>query len=77
VARIWRLTFDMSGMRKRAKPAGACPLDGRVRRHLRRAALFAGNASYDAPLTHEDRRQSRCSSREAERAMIVAELPTR
>jgi hypothetical protein len=26
-----RLTFDMSGMWKRAKPAGTCPLDGRVR----------------------------------------------
>jgi len=26
-----RLTFDMRGMRRWAKPAGACPLDGRVR----------------------------------------------
>jgi hypothetical protein len=29
-----RLTFDMSGVRKQAKPAGARPLDGRVRRHV-------------------------------------------
>jgi hypothetical protein len=33
----WRLTFDMSGMWKRAKPAGTCPLDGRVRRLCERS----------------------------------------
>ena len=32
----WGLTFDMSGSRRQAKPAGGCPLDGVVRR------LFAG-----------------------------------
>ena len=30
-----RLTFDMRGMRRWAKPAGACPLDGRVRPRAR------------------------------------------
>src|SRR5205085_7661638 len=29
-----RLTFDMSGGRKQAQPAGGRPLDGRVRRHV-------------------------------------------
>src|SRR5574341_1886294 len=28
--RLWGITFDMSGMRRWAKPAGACPLDGGV-----------------------------------------------
>lgn len=28
------LTFDMSGDRRQAKPAGGRPLDGGVRRHL-------------------------------------------
>ena len=27
------LTFDMSGSRRQAQPAGGCPLDGGVRRH--------------------------------------------
>jgi hypothetical protein len=27
----WALTFDMSGKRKQAQPAVACPLDGEVR----------------------------------------------
>jgi hypothetical protein len=40
---IWRLTFDMSGGRKQAEPAGGRPLDGGVRRlveglHIARAA---------------------------------------
>ena len=35
----WHLTFDMSGMRRRAKPAGACPLDGRVSRLITRRTL--------------------------------------
>jgi plasmid maintenance system killer protein len=34
VRRHWRLTFDMRGGRKQAKPAGGRPLDGRVRRHV-------------------------------------------
>jgi len=29
-----RITFDMSGMTQRAKPAVACPLDGGVRSHV-------------------------------------------
>ena len=34
------LTFDMSGSRKLAKPAGGCPLDGGVRPHLGFAATM-------------------------------------
>lgn len=30
-----RLTFDMSGSRRQARPAGRCPLDGRVRDGLK------------------------------------------
>src|SRR5664279_2133686 len=30
----WGLTFDMSGSRRQAKPAGGCPLDGGVRSHV-------------------------------------------
>lgn len=32
-ATFWALTFEMSGKRKQAQPAVACPLDGRVRGH--------------------------------------------
>ncbi|WP_216629195.1 hypothetical protein, partial [Piscinibacter terrae] len=34
------LTFDMSGMWKQAKPAGTCPLDGKVRRQCERRSVF-------------------------------------
>jgi hypothetical protein len=34
------LTFDMSGMRRRAKAAEACPLDGRAGRHYAADGTF-------------------------------------
>jgi hypothetical protein len=37
------LTFDMSGGRKQAKPAGGCPLDGVVRRHAPSASRFSAS----------------------------------
>ena len=47
------LTFDMSGSRKPAKPAGGCPLDGGVRRHSafpKRTAYVFQASSTNVPL---------------------------
>ena len=45
----WGLTFDMSGGRKQAKPAGGRPLDGRVgpRRGWERTWAHAADGSHD------------------------------
>lgn len=32
---LWRLTFDITGNNRVAKPAGYCPVDGRVSQHSR------------------------------------------
>jgi len=37
-----RLTFDMSGVTRQAKPAVARPLDGGVRRHVATSAWVVG-----------------------------------
>jgi len=49
----WCITFDMSGSRKPAKPAGGCPLDGGVRRHFafpKRTAYVFQASSTNVPL---------------------------
>ena len=43
-----RPTFDMSGSRRQAKPAGGCPVDGGVRRHIPRAQPYFANQYPDS-----------------------------
>ena len=56
----WGLTFDMSGGRKQAQPAGGLPLDGRVRHELHLAVVVVPDQpNFSALPTVRQRRKRR------------------